>query len=42
MEAFALELFGFAWLTASHYLPIVTEKTERRQTPLEQAIRQLK
>jgi len=39
-ETIALELFGFAWLTASHYLPYVTDEAERQQTPVEQAIRQ--
>jgi len=42
METVSLELFGFAWLTASHYLPILTDESERKKTPLEQAIRQSK
>jgi hypothetical protein len=30
-ETLALELFGFAWLTASQYLPFITEETERQK-----------
>jgi hypothetical protein len=30
-EAFALELFGVAWLIASHYLPFVTDNAERQK-----------
>ena len=31
METSALELFGFAWLVASQYLPVFTDKMERRK-----------
>lgn len=31
LETVALELFGFAWLIASHYLPLVTDKKERQK-----------
>jgi hypothetical protein len=31
METSALELFGFAWLIASQYLPVFTDKMERRK-----------
>lgn len=30
-ETFALELFGAAWLIASHYLPVVTSEQERQK-----------